>query len=206
MTTLEKLARLFSFFPGIGPRQSKRFVYFLLTRDKSYLDDLTKLIGALKKETHTCASCFRFFTKDASQNKLCSTCSNKSRNEKILMIVSRDVDFENMEKTSAFDGRYFVLGGTVPILEKEPEKKIRINELLKIVEDGAKPDSLKEIILAMNANPEGENTADYVKERISPLVKELNIRVSTLGRGLATGAELEYSDSETLKSALRNRQ
>ena len=122
------------------------------------------------------------------------------------MIVSRDVDFENMEKTGAYDGRYFILGGSVPILEKEPEKRIRIFELLKTIEKKSEGETLKEIIVAMSANPEGENTGDYIKEVTRKLVLQHGITISLLGRGLSTGAELEYADGETLRNALKNRQ
>ena len=121
------------------------------------------------------------------------------------MLVSHDVDFENIEKTHSYNGYYFILGGTVPILEKTPEKRIRQKDLLEIVEKRIK-DGLKEIILALNYNPEGENTLTYLKELMSSRVLDSKIRVSTLGRGLSTGTELEYSDSDTIKNALKNRQ
>jgi len=205
MNSIQKLIKLFSEFPGIGPRQAKRFVYFLLTRNSEYLEKFLENVRNLKKETSLCTHCFRYYTKNKSASTSCPTCSEENRDESLLMIVSRDVDFENVEKTGFYNGKYFVLGGSVPILEKEPDKKIRIKELEKRIEkDGEK--KLKEIIFALNANPEGENTADYIEERIRPLVQKFNIKSSTLGRGLATGAELEYSDSETLKNALKNRQ
>ena len=91
----------------------------------------------------------------------------------------------------------------MPILEKEPERLVRIKELEKRL---AKEADLKEIIIAMNANPEGENTEDFLRLRIKEISGAKNINLSTLGRGLSTGIELEYSDSDTLKSALKNRE
>lgn len=120
------------------------------------------------------------------------------------MIVSRDADFETIEKSHYYNGFYFILGGSVPILEKEPDKKIRSKELLDILKKRA-TSGLKEVIIATNLNPEGENTADYITKIISPISKEFNIKTSTLGRGLSTGTELEYSDSDTIKNALKNR-
>ena len=116
------------------------------------------------------------------------------------MILARDIDLENMEKTGAYKGRYFVLGGTVPILDKEPERRVRIKELKVALK---KKTPLEELIIAVNANPEGENTEEYVREEIKDIVG--NTKISTLGRGLSTGVELEYSDSDTLKNALQNR-
>jgi recombination protein RecR len=110
-----------------------------------------------------------------------------------------------VEKTKFFNGYYFILGGTVPILEKNPEKRIRQNELLSVVEKRIK-NGLKEIIIALSYNPEGENTLTYLRQILQTLTEKNNIRISTLGRGLSTGTELEYSDSDTIKNALKNRQ
>jgi recombination protein RecR len=120
------------------------------------------------------------------------------------MIVSLDVDFENIEKTKFYNGYYFILGGTVPILEKNPENKIRQTDLLKTIEEKVKS-GLNEIILALNYNPEGENTVTYLTEFLKGITEKNNIKISTLGRGLSTGTELEYSDSDTIKNALKNR-
>jgi recombination protein RecR len=199
MNAIDKLTEIFSHFPGIGPRQAKRFVYYLLTRDQSTLETLTRSIDELKRETAQCSECKRFFTKNDSPSSLCSTCSDIRRDKSLLMIVPRDADFEAIEKSGSYKGLYFILGGALPILEKEPAKRIRINELKKLVEK--RKDNLKEIILAMNANPEGENTADFIKQTI----KENGLEFSILGRGLSTGAELEYADPETLKNALLHR-
>src|SRR5690606_40201871 len=112
--------------------------------------------------------------------------------------VPRDIDMEAVEKSGSYGGYYFVLGGAIPVLDKEPERRIRIKELEKRLQNN--PD-IKEVILAMNANQEGENTAEFIKERF----KGSNFSFSTLGRGLSTGAELEYADPDTLRNALKNR-
>ncbi len=204
MDSINKLIEYFSEFPGIGPRQAKRFAYFLLTKNKSYLESLTKNITELKQSIRICGECFKFYTKDANDSPICNICKNVNRDNSIIMIVSRDVDLEIIEKSHSFNGKYFVLGGTVPILDKNPETRIRSRELLKRIEvlDG----TLKEIILALNANSEGENTTDYLKSILSPVVTKHSIKISILGRGLSTGTELEYSDSDTIKNALKNRQ
>ncbi len=199
MDSTDKLIELFREFPGIGPRQAKRFVYFLLNRNPAYANELAKLVTEVRKTVHTCDSCFRYFPNGT--NKICVICRDESRDKTALMIVSHDVDFENIERTKVYNGYYFVLGGNVPILEKNPEKRIRQKELLEIVSEKIK-NGLSEIIIALNYNPEGENTLSYLKELLSPFKTKL----STLGRGLSTGTELEYSDSDTIKNALKNRQ
>ncbi len=205
MNILQRLTSIFSEFPGIGPRQAKRFVYFLLTRNQTYLNELSELITKIKQEMQICSSCYRFFFKNHSGSDVCDVCIGKNRDSSILTVVSRDVDFENIEKTGIYNGKYFVLGGSVPILEQNPENKIRIRELLKSIEMRSN-NGLQEIVLALNANPEGENTVEYIKKMVAPLREKYNFKISTLGRGLSTGTELEYSDAETLKYALKNRQ
>lgn len=204
MTIIEKLAEIFGSFPGIGPRQAKRFVFFLLGRGAPYIDELIKLLQNLKKDIKQCPVCFRYFSKGAAAENCCSVCRDVHRATDVLMIVCRDVDLEMVEKSGTFSGRYFVLGGSLPILEKHSERRLRRHELLKVVEKMSK-ENLREIILAMNADPEGENTADFLHKLLEPLVKKHQIKISLLGRGLSTGAELEYADADTLKNALRNR-
>lgn len=204
MDTIHKLTKMFSEFPGIGPRQAKRFVYFLLSRNEGFFEEFLTLIKELKKEIKLCQECFRYFPKDSHNSNLCDVCRSPNRNNTSLMIVSRDVDFENIEKSHSFDGKYFILGGTVPILDKEPEKRIRLKSLITAVEDKAKK-GLKEIILGLNANPDGEYTGHFITDSLSSLVKKHNLKISHLGRGLSTGTELEYSDADTIKSALENR-
>jgi recombination protein RecR len=205
MDSTDKLIELFKQFPGIGPRQAKRFVYFLLTRPNSYSTELSKLIGEIKSHVVCCDECFRFFARNGNPATTCPICRDKKRDKKTLMIVSHDVDFENVERTGSFGGYYFVLGGTVPILEKEPPKRIRQKELLEVVQKKIK-NGLSEIIMALNYNPEGENTLTYLSQILRPLCEKHSVKISTLGRGLSTGTELEYSDSDTIKNALKNRQ
>jgi recombination protein RecR len=198
MNSIDRLSEIFARFPGIGPRQAKRFVYFLLSRDKGAIDTFVRAVEDLAEEIVQCSECMRYFPSTNHNQTLCSVCSNADRDNSMIMIVPRDVDFEAVEKSGSYKGYYFILGGVVPILEKEPEKRIRMNELRKLI-DRRKKD-LKEIVLAMNANTEGENTADYLKQNLN-----VDVPISILGRGLSTGAELEYADPETLKNAFLHR-
>jgi recombination protein RecR len=203
MNSIDKLAEIFSHFPGIGPRQAKRFVYYLLTRNSGAIDELIRNISELKNDMAVCSDCGRFYQRKNTATKVCDICSDENRDHSLLMIVPRDSDLESVEKHSDWEGTYFVLGGTIPILEKEPEKRIRIQELKAKMEKSK--DKLKEIILAMNFNPEGENTTEYVKKVLENIIKDQNIKISTLGKGLSMGTELEYADTETMKNALKNR-
>jgi len=199
MDPLNKLAEYFGEFPGIGPRQAKRFVYFLLTRNAHHLEDISKLILEIKKSVRICTSCFRFYPDGKSV--ICPICSNANRDSHELMIVSRDVDFEAIEKSKVYQGYYFILGGTIPILEKEPEKKVRLKELKNKIAQG----NFSEIILSMNATADGEHTTDFIRDYIKENFVDKDIKITVLGRGLSTGTELEYADHDTIRSALNNR-
>ncbi len=203
MDNTQKLIELFKEFPGIGPRQAKRFVYFLLNRNAAYAGELSKLISEVRSTVHSCDTCFRFYLNGSGST--CHICRDTTRDLRSLMLVSHDVDFENIERTKFYNGYYFVLGGNIPILEKNPENRIRQRELIESIEKRSK-NGLSEIIIALNYNPEGENTLSHLSEILKPIADKNNIRISTLGRGLSTGTELEYSDSDTIKNALKNRQ
>src|SRR3990167_695933 len=91
MNSFDKLTKLFSDFPGIGPRQAKRFVYFLLTRNPSYIDEFITLIKSIKADSALCSSCFRYFISNKSPSTLCPICNDRNRDLTKLMIVARDV-------------------------------------------------------------------------------------------------------------------
>lgn len=197
MNPIETLSEIFSHFPGIGPRQAKRFVYYLLSRDRSTIDSFVNAVEKLRAETSQCGECKRYFS--GNKKDICPTCSDTHRDSSLLMIVPRDADYEAIEKSGGFKGLYFILGGSLPILEKEPERRIRVKDLeARLKRDHKK---IKEVILAMNANAEGENTAIFIKDKF----KDAELTFSELGRGLSTGSELEYADPDTLKNALLHR-
>ncbi|MCU0660673.1 MAG: toprim domain-containing protein [Candidatus Pacebacteria bacterium] len=198
---LLRLAEYFAEFPGIGERQSKRFVYFLLSKHPEYLRDLAHSIMDIQKNISRCELCYHFFS--GRGEKLCETCTNPATDTTLLMVVEKDADYEAMKKSGMYLGRYFVLGGLVPITSKEAHSRVRIDELVRALKQQA---GLKEIILALSLNPHGEHTDTYLREVLSSTTRELGITITSLGRGLSTGTELEYSDTSTLKNAFKNRQ
>lgn len=205
MDQIEKLTTYFLKFPGIGRRQARRFVYHLLSKDQKYLSGFADLISEIKKEISECSSCHRFFSSKTSKGELCDICRDAATDTATIMVVEKDVDLENVQKSGAYHGKYFVLGGTVPFLDKNPHESIRAKALVDEVEKDCKATTLKEVILALSANPEGEHTTLYVKNILERFVEKYRLKISVLGRGLSTGTELEYSDSDTLKNAFKNR-
>jgi len=200
MSSIDKLTEIFRKFPGVGPRQARRFVYHLLSRNDNTANEIVENISKLKNDVAQCKQCQRFYTLKNPGTDVCGICADHNREQNILMIVARDVDLDNMEKSRAFNGLYFVLGANVPILEEKPSSFIRQVELLERVKNL----NLKEIIIGTSANPEGENTFYYVQGLLKKSLGDA-VRITTLGRGLSTGTELEYSDADTIKSAMMNR-
>lgn len=201
---VDRLIESFLKFPGIGPRQAKRFVYFLAGEEKKYVDNLAKLVLEIKSGMKQCVSCFRYFESNNNNlavkppsGDLCLICSGSGRDSSSIMVVEKDVDLENIERTGAYNGKYFVLGGLLS-LNGGGKTDIRLKQLF----DKTKKEKPKEVILATSATLEGENTNLYIKRILEPL----KVKISRLGRGLSTGAELEYSDSETIENALKGRQ
>jgi len=202
MDAIDKLAEQFKRFPGIGPRQAKRFVYYLLRQNHNDVKRLTDSILNLKRNIKVCEDSFCHFYSENPHERLSPIARNPDRDDSVLMIVSSDTDMENIEKQKVYSGRYFILGGVIGALDEEPERKIRASELVRIVDKKSK-NGLSEVIIALSANPDGDNTRDYVLAKLNPFS---NIKISTLGRGISTGTELEYIDEGTMKSALSNRQ
>ena len=203
MDIIDKLAEIFKEFPGIGERQARRFVYFLMSRTPAYNENLSSLILDLKKEVTQCGECFRFFIIKNGKDKICDICGDKNADSNILMIVEKDSDLESVKKSRVYNGKYFILGGLVPIVEKNTKNQVRIEKLKQKISVNKE---IKEVILAFSLNPQGDHTDSYVREQIKDIAEKLNIKISSLGKGLSTGTELEYSDNDTLKNALKNRQ
>src|SRR3989338_5612392 len=209
MDIIEKLAEIFKEFPGIGERQARRFVYFLMCRTPAYNENLSSLILDLKKEAAQCKECFKFFLKEKTKKDICEICANSNTDITLLMVIEKDSDLESIKKSRVYSGKYFILGGLVPIVEKTTKSRIRIDELKNKIRKEEK--SLKEVILAFSLSPQGDHTDQYVREQLKDIAQNpakdgAGIKISSLGKGLSTGTELEYSDNDTIKNALKNRQ
>ena len=200
MDPLERLSTLFEKFPGIGPRQAGRFVQFLLRSSPAIRRELIDALGEIGSGVHQCPECMRFH---AGARKVCGICGNLQRDPKVLTVVATDTDLLALERSGTFRGKYFVIGGTVS-LASEKGDNLRIAQLLEGISARVEA-GLEEIILAFPANPEGDATLIFVREHLAPLAGFSDIKITSLGRGLSTGSELEYADPDTLKSAFANR-
>lgn len=213
MNATDRLTELFMRFPGIGPKQARRFVYFLLREHSHYKEQLIKALEELKFTGKQCEMCFRFFG-DKSQNlpaqtvnkkALCDICDSESRDISMLMIVEKELDVDAVEKTGSYNGLYFILGGLVPPLTEKPSELIRIRELTGRIHKALEEDKLTEIIFALPVTDYGDTTKEYVEKTIKQIVGIEKVTLSNLARGLSSGLELEYVDRNTFKSALEHR-
>lgn len=194
------LAQIFKKLPGIGERQAHRIVYDILSKNQSFTDELIEQLKKIHTQTIPCPKCFRHFVNDNIE--ICDICHNPKTDTKTILIVERDTDLTAIARTGIYKGLYFVLGGSVPILAKEPEKIIRLNELFKYIE---KLEGLDEVIIGTSITPAGEHTDQIIRTYLKNLITQKNIKIKSLGRGISTGTEIEYIDPETFLGALKNR-
>lgn len=189
---LERLLQEFTKLPGIGPKTAERLVYYLLKQAPSELDTFAQSLRDVQTEVRTCSVCCRF----TDQNP-CSICTDKRRDHRLLCVVAESQNIPILEKTGAFNGLYHVLGGVVSPLEGVTPAELHVAEL----EARIKGNGVKEVILALNPDLDGETTSLY----LSQLLKPLGLKVTRLARGLPMGADLEYADEVTLESAITER-
>jgi len=168
---------------------AERLVLFLFKQDSAKLKDFSESLADLKN-LHTCQKCFNI-----AEGTLCEICKNKQREQKTICVVEDPLDIISIEKTGIYKGLYHVLGGVV--LFGNGNQDLKIKELLKRVEE----EKVEEIILAVNPTTEGDATALYLKSKL----KDFNVKITRLARGLSTGGDIEYADEITLSSALTNR-
>ncbi len=207
MNPTDRLTELFMRFPGIGPKQAKRFVYFLLREHSHYKEQLITALEALKSTGKQCEQCFRYYgdRSPTQKNNLCDICSSASRETSTIMVVEKELDLDAIEKTGSYHGLYFILGGLVPPLADKPTELIRIRELTTYIHAGIEKKSLSEIIFALPVTDYGDTTTEYIEKTIKQIVGIETIQLTHLARGLSSGLELEYVDRNTFKSALERR-
>ena len=191
-SSLEALIEALRCLPGVGPKSAQRMAYHLLQYDRDGAHKLCEAIGKALHSVHRCAKCNSF-----TEEEVCALCSSPRRDATLLAVVETPADLLMMEQTLAFPGMYFVLMGRLSPLDGIGAKDIGLDRLLARATDGV----VREVIIATNFTNEGEATAHYIGE----LLRERDIRVSRIARGVPVGGELEYVDSGTLAQAVVER-
>lgn len=195
---ISDLTAQFERLPGIGPKTAQRLTFYLLHVPQPALDEFASALSNLKKQTVQCSVCQNFAETDP-----CPICVDETRDQSKIMVVEHPLDILVVEQTGVFDGVYHVLHGVIAPLENIGPDDLYINELVSRVER----DTIREIILGLNPTMEGEATSLYIKNKISSSTHQRisALRVTRLGQGMPTGADLQYADTETLKHALAGR-
>ena len=189
---IQNLITELSQLPTVGPKTAERYVFYLLKQSSSDLKKFAQAIAELKDNIIICKNCHA-----VTEKSPCEICSDPKRDNSIICIVANTRDMIAIEATSEFFGQYHVLGGVLNTIEGNGPDKLKINSLVAKI----KQKTVKEVILALNPNIEGETTSMY----IAKLLKPYNIKISRLAKGLATGSDLEYADEMTLSNALKYR-
>ena len=179
--------------PGIGPKSAQRLAYYLMRAPQEQAIQLADSILSIKQKIKLCTTCFNVTDADP-----CIICRNDLRNRSQVCVVEQPQDILAIEHTGVYKGLYHVLHGAISPTEGIGSSDVRIKELALRLQDAV----VKEVILATNTNLEGEQTANYLNQLLSPL----GIKITRLARGLPFGTELEYADDTTLTRALEGRQ
>jgi len=191
-SSIQKLIEQFSRLPGIGPKTAQRLAFYLLKKPQTDLEVFAQSLINAKKDLKTCSICLNL-----SQQDPCLICSDGSRDQNTICLVAENHDLESIERTGEYKGVYYILGGVLNPLEGIGPDNLNLSQIL----DRLKSGKIKEIILGLNPDLEGESTMIYLQQ----LLKPLNIKITRLAKGLPSGSDIEYADEITLGSALKNR-
>ena len=190
---INRLIQELNKLPGIGPKSAQRLAFYLMRAPQEQAIQLAEAILSIKQKIKLCSTCFNVTDADP-----CVICRNDQRNRSQVCVVEQPQDILAIEHTGVYKGLYHVLHGAISPTEGIGANDVRIKELAIRLQDGV----VKEVILATNTNLEGEQTAMYLNQLLSPL----GINITRLARGLPFGTELEYADDATLTRALEGRQ
>lgn len=197
--SIARLIESFQKLPGVGPKSAQRLTYYLLHVPQGELNSFSENLASLKKETVLCSIC-----RNVGESDPCSVCSDGKRDQNQIMVVEQPLDILAFERGRNYLGLYHVLHGAINPLENIGPDEIFIDALIKRIREKKNPDM--EVILATNPTMEGDATAMYITKKIKELFTNGDfIRVTRLGMGIPTGADLEYADDQTLTQAFEGR-
>jgi recombination protein RecR len=189
---LERAVNEMAQLPGIGKRTALRLVLHMLKQPTEQTQFLTQALTAMREEIKLCKSCHNI-----SDLEVCEICSNPSRNHKIICVVEDVRDVMAIENTNQFKGIYHVLGGKISPIDGIGPSQLTISSLVEKV----RTEQVEELIFALSSTMEGDTTNFYIFKQ----VKDLEVKISAIARGIAVGDELEYADEVTLGRSILHR-
>ncbi len=200
---LEKLLSILRTLPSVGPKMSERIALYLLKRPEEEIRDLIQTITETYQKVRPCPQCG--YWDDSSP---CRVCQDSSRDDSTVCVVENPQDLVAMSRVSDYNGLYHVLGGALSPLDGIGPQDLRIEPLIERLKEG----KVREVILALSADIEGESTSQYLVRQIQAMNQKSNgengsipVRVTRLAQGMPAGGELEYMDELTLLHALEGR-
>lgn len=189
---ISRLIESYMKLPGIGEKTASRLAFYTVNMREEDVTDFAKSLVSVKRDLTYCSTCGNITDTDP-----CPICADKNRDQSIILVVEQAKDVNALEKMQDFNGQYHVLHGVLSPVEGTGPEDINIASLLKRLQN----EEVKEVIIATNANVEGEATATY----LSRLIKPAEIKVSRLAHGLSVGSDIEYADEITLLKAVQGR-
>jgi recombination protein RecR len=190
--SIERMIEAFRLLPGIGPKMAERLSYYILKTQAYEVEEFISSIATARKDIHICGNCYNM-----SESDPCPVCQDILRDKTTLCVVETPQDMIAMSHVKDYNGLYFVLGGALSPLDNIGPEDIRVTELKNRVQK----DKIVEIIIATDADAEGETTALYLAEEMKPF----GVKVTRLGYGLPVGGDIEYADEMTLARAIQGR-
>ncbi len=192
MTPIDRLVHELAKLPGIGERTAQRLAFFILRQPGEYAQALSSALIDVKEKVRLCSLCMNLTERDP-----CDICQDPRRIPTVICVVEDPSDVMAVERTHSFRGHYHILHGALSPLDRVGPDEIKIAELVRRLEGG----TCEEVIVATNANVEGEATALY----LSKILKSSGIKITRLASGIPVGGDLEYIDASTLSRALEER-
>lgn len=193
---IENAVNEISRLPGIGKKTALRLVLHLLKQKVTVTEELSNALLSLRKEIKYCEKCH-----NVSDADICNICLGIRRDKSIICVVEDIPDVLAIENTAQYTGLYHVLGGVISPIQGIGPDELKIDSLIKRIEDSLTENKVEEVILALPATMEGDTTSFFITRKL----KELNIKVSTIARGIPIGGELEYTDEVTLGRSILTR-
>lgn len=198
ISALEKLTHELNRLPGIGPKTAQRLAYFILKTQNDFPERLSEALLRVKAEVHECPRCFNFTDMD-----LCRYCEDSHRADDAICVIEEPADIMRIESSGAFHGRYHVLHGAISPLEGVGPKDLKIYELIERIDHGLSGQGpvIKEVILALDADLEGDTTILYLTKQL----QGKGLKLSRIAHGVPIGSDIDFIDDRTMGRALQNR-
>ena len=190
---IEEAVEAFSSLPGIGKKTALRLVLHLLKEETQTVEAFSKSITDMRKGIVYCKQCHNI-----SDKEMCTICSDSYRKKELVCVVETIKDVMAIENTNQYKGLFHVLGGVISPIEGIGPEALKIDSLI----DRIKKQNVKEVIMAISPTIEGDTTIFYISKKL----KDLDVQITTLARGISFGGELEYADELTLARSIAARQ